>query len=215
MKSSVVLGRKHCSGCRCWRPVSDFSVWTDKARGKLRLKSVCRTCDRLRTRERLGYGPTTGSPYGRSRATHCVRGHPLDGPGADVFTDRRGKRHCRACKRIRNGWPQTLEYNRIYQEGRRRAAGIPRRNLQKTTLRRPGEQRMVPVGPFREWLRDQDEATEPLAQRIGMDPRQVRGYLRGEFEEVNIDTVDRVFVTVGEPMLLRQVYPELYEGMAK
>ena len=35
-----------------------------------------------------------------ARKTECVRGHPLDGPDADVFVYR-DMRYCRACKRIR------------------------------------------------------------------------------------------------------------------
>jgi len=36
-----------------------------------------------------------------STKTHCKRGHPLDGPEADVYIDKNGKRDCRACKRER------------------------------------------------------------------------------------------------------------------
>lgn len=33
-----------------------------------------------------------------ARKTECVRGHPLDG---DVWLDKKGGRHCRACRRER------------------------------------------------------------------------------------------------------------------
>lgn len=32
--------------------------------------------------------------------THCVRGHPLDGP--DIHIDKRGRRQCRACEPARH-----------------------------------------------------------------------------------------------------------------
>jgi group I intron endonuclease len=36
--------------------------------------------------------------------THCKRGHPLDGPGSDVWISKDGNRNCRACRRfLRSG----------------------------------------------------------------------------------------------------------------
>jgi hypothetical protein len=62
---------------------------------------VCVECIRIKNaryyaaeRERLGRS-------GHNRAkTHCIRGHPLDGP--DIYIDKRGRRQCRACERIRH-----------------------------------------------------------------------------------------------------------------
>lgn len=44
----------------------------------------------------IGNGPTAHN----AAKTHCIRGHPLDGPDADVRTSR-GRRECRACDRQR------------------------------------------------------------------------------------------------------------------
>jgi hypothetical protein len=43
------------------------------------------------------------SNRGRARGqnmTHCLRGHPISGPDADVYISKRGQRQCRACVRI-------------------------------------------------------------------------------------------------------------------
>lgn len=33
---------------------------------------------------------------------HCVEGHPLEGPGADVYVTPAGARQCRVCRRVRD-----------------------------------------------------------------------------------------------------------------
>lgn len=72
--------------------------YTDRRNG--RGERVCVECIRIKNaaytakeRERLGR-----QRHNRHR-THCLRGHPLDGP--DVRIDRNGRRQCRACERAR------------------------------------------------------------------------------------------------------------------
>jgi hypothetical protein len=62
---------------------------------------VCVECVRIKNlkwyaieSERMGR-----KPHNRFK-THCLRGHPLDGP--DVYIDKRGRRQCRACERFRH-----------------------------------------------------------------------------------------------------------------
>jgi hypothetical protein len=43
----VILGRKHCTRCKCWRPVSDYMLHPEG-----RLTGRCRACLRISARER-------------------------------------------------------------------------------------------------------------------------------------------------------------------
>jgi hypothetical protein len=61
-------GRKHCSDCKCWRHVSDFTVhtWLDFAKTiPHKLLAYCRRCASARKRRR---------DYMRSRRALCGRG---------------------------------------------------------------------------------------------------------------------------------------------
>jgi hypothetical protein len=60
-------GRKHCSGCKRWRHVVDFSVakWESLARERpIKLQARCVCCERLRIRKHFGYKPrVVFNPY--------------------------------------------------------------------------------------------------------------------------------------------------------
>lgn len=212
MTSSIVLGRKFCSGCGCWRPVSDFSPWRDKRfGGKIRLQSRCRACERERARIRIGirergrpYEPTTGIPYGASRWTHCLAGHPLNGPDAEIFYDSRGYRRCRICRR---------EWDRFHAEKRRRANGAPERPRTRRSPRAKGETWLVPIEPFLELVRERLRAgrsLDEIGESFGINVRLLNGYLRGEYRQIQLDTIDRALTVEGSRSLC-ELYPELYE----
>lgn len=77
-----------------------------------------------------------------------------------------------------------------------------------------------PIGPFRDWLRPQLavlELTYPprnalsvLAKRLGTTGGQITKWLE-EGELVQHDSVDLVLCHAGEPWLLREFWPHLYE----
>lgn len=209
---NVVLGRKFCSSCRRWRPVSDFTLWRDTRRGdKLRLMSQCQACSRAQARIRMGlkergkpYGITSGAPYGASRWSHCLAGHPLDGPKADTYRDYLGFRRCAICRR---------EFDRFAAERKRRAAGVKPRGLKRRTRWARGERRSVPVAPFLEIVRERRQAGaswEDLARLFGIDGRQLRRYEDGSETKIHIDTVDAALIADGSRTLW-ELYPELYE----
>jgi hypothetical protein len=43
------------------------------------------------------------------QVTKCLRGHPLAGPEADVYIDKRGHRFCRVCRRLREEAARAVE----------------------------------------------------------------------------------------------------------
>lgn len=74
----------------------------------------------------------------------------------------------------------------------------------------------LPIGPWRDWLSarlampDVDQQT--LSDRMGVDQRQLSRWLglHGEGIFVNLDTVDAALCKLGDPGLLRDLYPALY-----
>lgn len=70
---------------------------------------------------------------------------------------------------------------------------------------------LLPIEPFREWLIGQIERTDYLvvADRLGMNPRQIQAIIK-ENSKVTVDTVDHC-LTVSSDLMLRDLYPEIYE----
>lgn len=52
-----------------------------------------------------------------ARKIDCKRGHPLE--GENLYTDRRGIRHCKACEALRNATPEYKEKARERQRAKR------------------------------------------------------------------------------------------------
>jgi hypothetical protein len=77
----------------------------------------------------------------------------------------------------------------------------------------------LPPGPFVEWIHGQVRAhggQEPCAIALGISVDNLHRLTRTTeaqaVKTVRLDMVDRVFCNVGEPWLLRELYPELYEN---
>lgn len=82
-------------------------------------------------------------------------------------------------------------------------------------MKPPSDNPLLDIGPFREWITRQVAIVggrTQLAVMIGRTERQVWGWMCDpRSETVTLDNVDQTGVTYGEPMLLRQLYPHLYD----
>lgn len=210
-------GRKHCSLCGCWRLVYEFG----RASKPGILQAQCKTCDRVKQRERKGYRP--------QRIGYCLRGHKLT---PDNIRDRGdGRRQCLTCRRMtdRRWWhtlgpekkAQRREWERIYEDAKRRARGAPRRNTRGRREHAPrsvNEKLNLPAKPFALWLRETAEMedgspTGEWCRQVRIDQSAARRLVRGEQTHVHIDTVDRTLIEEGSTFLW-DLYPELYEEAA-
>lgn len=80
---------------------------------------------------------------------------------------------------------------------------------------------LLAIDPFRAWLWDRmlemrasyDDPYETMCMRIGVTAKTLSRWLNDpEARSVNLDSVDRCFCRWGDAGLLRQLYPEVYEG---
>lgn len=214
MKTRLVCGRKHCSNCGHWRHAYEFSVSKRYADGSVRLiRPWCRTCERVTGRVRHGM-KRRGTPYEMQRKWEkCIRGHSLDPRVGDVYVDTNGRHHCRVCRRLRTRKPEYKEWKRIYQEARRREAGIPRRPGMRRTqepIYGPQGPLYIPAEPFARWLRrkmEHYETLKDLANALHMESSHLGHIVNDERGTIHIDTVDRALMQFCEQHLLNEWYP--------
>lgn len=83
---------------------------------------VCHTCDNpacfefshlwLGTHKENIHDSIAKGRHAHTAATHCKRGHPLE--GANLYVSKNGLRNCKVCARARmrieQGWPERLAY---------------------------------------------------------------------------------------------------------
>jgi hypothetical protein len=173
-----------------------------------RVHSWCRACMRLNARRRIGL-QRRGSAYGPGgrghRKTHCRQGHAFT--AENTYVDPSGKHECRTCHRERRRTDPYREAQRFYRDAQRRAAGIPRRNLNRTTPRGPNEGLVLPAEPFARWLRanQPDISAEEWAVHLGCDETFIRRHIKGEYDHIHIDTADRILMAAGAH--LNDLYP--------
>lgn len=120
----------------------------------------------------------------------CLRTLP-----EEDFLIQSGRRvvRCRLCHRA---------WKRKFHEGSR------------TTPMRAGE---VPAGPFVAWVTLFTERAgyhDEAALLLGVNPRQLYRWIKRPMPFIEETTIDKVFCHVDQPHLLRELYPELYEGLA-
>lgn len=211
---SFPTGRKHCSQCRCWRPLSDFGVVT----GQDKLRSRCRTCERIAARFRLGI-KRRGQPYGQ-QGRQATAGIPrTNGASKLAYDSPEYRRYQRELSRRKTPEQveQRREYQRIHTATQRRQNGSPEKVLQLRphVPQRNGETIWLPVEPFAEWLRERvpERGLHQWAQGVNLNGDHVGKILRGTNQSVHIDVVDRALTADGGTHL-RELYPELYEEQA-
>lgn len=131
------------------------------------------------------------------RCSSCQRDLPLDDFGVAKYRPdgtRTYKGQCRPCIRAR----------RIVAEHRRNASAHP--VDAETELR-------LPVAPLRRWINEQFQdghTMTTLAEKLGVPDRTVRAWLY-ERDLARLDAVDAAFCRAGDPGLLRELWPEIFE----
>lgn len=181
---------KVCAKCKARKPWSEFwakAKWED---GTMRQPHArCKDCWRERTRKR--------ARDRRQRDPDTVR-------AADRERYRRNRRD-----------PDWAARRRVItRRAKRKQMDIP---PERWRVLEVDVERMtwLPIGPFREWLGAECDrrGTVVVAEILGVQERQVWRWLH-ESEQVDVDRADAAFVAVGEPYLLIELYPELYEEAA-
>lgn len=119
---------------------------------------------------------------------------------------------------------QTDEEHRERLKAERREAGrtprareLERRRRAKARQERAAEtNRRLDGAPWTAWLRHLEhrfETTTDMADWLGVDESLLRRWLDGR-AGLKLDTADAVLVRIGEPGLLMDLWPELYEEVA-
>ncbi len=118
-------------------------------------------------------------------------------PLTEFYRIRKGSQYrsyCKACSSARN------KQNRAKAAARKRAEGL---------VDREGSRRL-PIAPFRGWLVSLGRTDKDLGAMLGVDPRRIYEW-RVMADYVWLDSADRSFCRFGDPTLLKELYPFLYE----
>lgn len=103
-------GRKHCSGCKRWRHVVDFSVakWETLARERpIKLQARCVCCERIRIRNHFNYSPRkVFNPY------------PVGSKRWQAFRTERKRLRYHEMKKDPEWLARRREYYRFYHEAK-------------------------------------------------------------------------------------------------
>lgn len=211
-----VCGRKFCSCCGRWRMLMDFGASGRSDRGiPLRFASRCITCERVLKRIRGGYK----GPRKLGRASREVRRE-------------RWKEQQRRRRQDPQFLEQLQEYQRIWKEGRRRAAGVVPRDFLRNGSRNKGaygKADAVDAGPFLEWLDawqrkqaeargsdgDGDRPVAGLDELADLAGCSARTFSRARAEgRLSLSIIDRVLVRASDEMIEtlypESEYPEIY-----
>lgn len=181
--------RKTCAGCAVTKPWSEFwakAKWPDGSTRQPHAR--CKDCWREMSRERQRLR-RLNDPEG-VRALDRARYH-------------RNKRDREWLARRRE----------IVRRAKRKQKNIPPERWRVTVVD-DEPTILLPIGPFREWVSEQLETGVALfCERASVTDRIVWRWFN-ESERIELDSVDRVICALGEPQLLAELYPELYEEAA-
>jgi hypothetical protein len=200
----VILGRRFCSDCKHWRLVIDFHARERDIEGNaIAWQSICATCQRMRSRHTQGIR-RRGKPYEQRH----------DRPSPEQIRARRRERYR---ERMKNPeWAeQRREYERIYQEARRRANGVPRDEV-RIARRDIGPDTQILAQPFALWMDKRVDdvyagSWKDLATACDVDPRSLYRYRTdGDAQETVISGfVDKCLLNEGSTFMW-QLYPHLF-----
>jgi hypothetical protein len=186
----AVLGRRFCTSCGRWRPLHDFHARKRVDGIAISWQANCSHCQRVKQRVSKGLR-VRGVPYEARRpamthAEHLARDRELY-----------------AKRRLDPAWlKQHREYDRIYREAKRRAAGVPVREFKhrRSVIDRI-ERVFLPVEPL-ERLLDAWPGTETeLCLAAGVSPRLLYR-MRHESRVVRSDAADRLTMALGVPFVV-------------
>lgn len=234
MTVRLVERKKVCSNPDCPRgpgpqPWSHFrarSRWED---GSVRnVQSRCGVCMAAGDRSRRAARPLTEAQRVADRALRREQYH-----ARMADPDYRARRRAEQTDAYRERYRRDPEYARRNIESSRRYQAKIRADpvryeemkakaRARRQARKNERQRMLPTGPLRDWLEreirslssahanDQFSGASLLCTRGDVHPRTLRRWRR-EQDVVEMDSVDRFACRYGEPDLLRDLYPDLYE----
>lgn len=224
LKNPVILGRKNCSKCYRWRSILDFYVRDrDEDDNPLGFQTTCKICTGEITRRNQGIR-RRGKPYQKRKP-------PLS------EEERRAKRrelHRWKMENVPGYAEDRREYHRIYAEGKRREAGVPRRDamIEKRNVGGAKGDPKLPLVPFQQWIKERSahyarvEGIEArgeevagighLAYLCGVSERLLRRHINGyeidrdgrrrEITHVALSTVDKCLTNEGTT-LIWELYP--------
>lgn len=205
---AVVCGRRFCSVCDRWRLIIDFHARErDREGNVIAWQSICKTCQRIRTRYTQGLR-RRGKPYGTRQ------------PKLSLEQQRERARELYHERKKDSQWlEQKREYERIYTEAKRREAGIPR-DEERLAKRNIGPDVQVSALSFALWLDyridDYHGSWGNLATACGVDQRSLYRYrIDGDAQaEVGSDFVDSCLQAEGSTSL-QELYPHLFADVAE
>lgn len=208
---TVVLGRRFCSDCKHWRHLVDFHVRERDLDGEpIAWQSICKTCQRIRCRVTQGI-KRRGKPFEarRPRMTHEQR----LARARDRYQEYRKDPVWVELRR---------EYERIYAEGKRREAGIPR-DEKRLFKRDIGPDTYIPLTPFSLWVEERHgiyESWADFAMACGLlkpngdgDERRIRRYRANGSSQPSVTAgfVDRVLQHEGSMTIVTLYSGNIYK----
>lgn len=105
------------------------------------------------------------------------------------------------------------EYERIYQEARRRAEGIDRRNLRRYEEAKAASGEYLDIAPVQEFLKEINSkmSINKMSTIAGMDTSQLERFMHGTDSygkpaRITLANADRIFTRFGFPELLSICY---------
>ena len=98
------------------------------------------------------------------------------------------------------------EYARIWQEAKRREAGIQRRVYRRRSVVDRTERVLLDPGPILSELHRRRAELAEIALQAGVTPRTLFRYTHGESARIRLDVADRLAMALGIP--LATLYPE-------
>lgn len=220
LRRGIIAGRKNCKKCKCWRPVSDFSVaqWEDKNKTRPKyLSSICHTCARINVRKKETDLTGENGPYKRWVTSGMSNEQREE--------HHRRKRAQRRLERIKDpAYAEDLrERKRFYEDASRRRNGLPTKEVEPSTYKRCKEDELMPLKPFQKWIEGRLEFYESIddfAAAVESNPRTVLRWRTGRemgkngkervFDKIPLNTVDLAITREGN-YALWEVYPELYK----
>lgn len=220
LRRGIIAGRKNCRQCKCWRPISDFPVseWQDKNKlAPKYLNSICHTCARINARKKETDLTGQSGPY--------LKWHTMAMSPEEKAEYQRKRRAERRLERLKDeAYVEDLrERKRFYEDKRRRAQGLPTKEVEPSSYQRAKDDELVPIKPFQEWIERRIEVygcIEDFATAVHASPRSVHRWRTGRelgkngkervFNKIPLNTVD-LAVTREGTYALWEIYPELYK----
>lgn len=189
-KDFVVLGRKFCQGkCGRWRLLIDFHVRRrDEEGNPTEWQGVCQSCNRVAQRK----SDKPRQKMSREDALH-----------------RRRERHRWRMAHDPEYAENWREYQRIYSEGRRRAAGVQPRVKLFENRKVIDDTPLVDAGPFIEWFESLNGSRPTTTQLGDALTRRIYGVRSGEQSKIHLSMVDEVAHIANAPEITYILYPEV------